>query len=42
MAADIIAKHAVTERQQQLVREAARHMVRFKIAKFEGIYNVYA
>jgi pyrroloquinoline-quinone synthase len=42
MAADIIAKHAVTERQQQLVREAARHMVRFKIAKFEGIYNAYA
>ena len=22
--------------------EAARHMVRFKIAKFEGIYNAYA
>jgi hypothetical protein len=24
------------------VREAAHHMVRFKIAKFEGIYNAYA
>jgi pyrroloquinoline-quinone synthase len=42
MAADVIAKHANSERQQELVREAARHMVRFKIAKFEGIYNAYA
>jgi pyrroloquinoline quinone (PQQ) biosynthesis protein C len=42
MAADVIVKHATTERQQELVREAASHMVRFKIAKFEGIYNAYA
>jgi pyrroloquinoline quinone (PQQ) biosynthesis protein C len=42
MAADVIAKHANTERQQELVREAAQNMVRFKIAKFEGIYNSYA
>jgi pyrroloquinoline quinone (PQQ) biosynthesis protein C len=42
MAADVIVKHATTERQQGLVREAASHMVRFKIAKFEGIYNAYA
>ena len=42
MAAEVIAKHANTERQQELVREAARHMVRFKIAKFEGIYDAYA
>jgi len=42
MAADVIVKHATTERQQELVREAAGHMVRFKIAKFEGIYNAYA
>ena len=42
MAADVIVKHATNERQQELVREAARHMVRFKIAKFEGIYNAYA
>jgi len=42
MAAEVIAKHANTEQQQQLVREAASHMVRFKIAKFEGIYNAYA
>ena len=37
MASEVIAEHAQTERQQVLVREAARHMVRFKIAKFEGI-----
>ncbi|MGH7930860.1 MAG: iron-containing redox enzyme family protein [Candidatus Binatia bacterium] len=42
MAADIITKHASNERQQELVCAAARHMVRFKIAKFEGIYNAYA
>ena len=42
MAGDVIAKHANTERQQEFVRAAARHMVRFKIAKFEGIYNAYA
>ena len=41
MAREVIAKHANTEQQQQLVREAASHMVRFKIAKFEGIYNAY-
>ena len=42
MASEVIAKHAQSGRQQELVREAARHMVRFKIAKFEGIYNAYA
>lgn len=42
MAADVIVKHATNERQQELVREVARHMVRFKIAKFEGIYSAYA
>ena len=41
MASEIIAKHVKTERQQELVRDAARHMVRFKIAKFEGIYKAY-
>lgn len=41
MASAVIAQHAVTECQQQLVRDAARHMVRFKIAKFEGIYRAY-
>lgn len=42
MAGAIIAKHANNERQQELVREAARHMVRYKIAKFEGIHKAYA
>ena len=42
MAAEVIARHANTERQQQLVRESARHMVRFKLEKFAGIYNAYA
>ncbi len=42
MANEVIAKHAQSERQQELVREAARHRVHFKIAKFEGIYNAYA
>jgi pyrroloquinoline quinone (PQQ) biosynthesis protein C len=42
MASEVIAKHTVTERQQELVCEAARHMVRFKVAKFAGIYQAYA
>jgi pyrroloquinoline quinone (PQQ) biosynthesis protein C len=42
MAAEVIAKHTHTEHEQQLVREAAAHIVRFKIAKFAGIYNAYA
>lgn len=42
MASELIAKHANSEHQQKLVREAAAHMVRFKIAKFQGIYNAYA
>jgi pyrroloquinoline quinone (PQQ) biosynthesis protein C len=41
MARQVIANHTHTKRQQELVREAAGHMVRFKIAKFEGIYNAY-
>lgn len=42
MASEVIAKHAQSERQQELVRESARNMVRFKVAKFEGIYSAYA
>jgi hypothetical protein len=41
-ASEVIAKHAKSERQQELVRQAAHHMVHFKIAKFAGIYNAYA
>ena len=42
MAADTIARNANTPREQELVRVAARNMVRFKLAKFEGIYDAYA
>ena len=42
MAAEFIAHHASTDRQEELVRESARHMVRFKLAKFDGIYDAYA
>ena len=36
MARKLIAKHATSEHQRKLVREAAAHMVRFKIAKFQA------
>ncbi|HXG53123.1 MAG TPA: iron-containing redox enzyme family protein [candidate division Zixibacteria bacterium] len=41
MAAEVIARHARTPRDHELVRAAARNMVRFKIAKFDGIYDAY-
>ena len=42
MAADTIARNANTDREKALVRAAARNMVRFKLAKFDGIYDAYA
>ena len=42
MAAETIARNANSDREKELVRAAARNMVRFKIAKFEGIYDAYA
>jgi len=42
MAADTIARNANDDRDKALVRAAARNMVRFKLAKFEGIYDSYA
>jgi pyrroloquinoline quinone (PQQ) biosynthesis protein C len=42
MAAETIARNAHTDREKELVRTAARNMVRFKLAKFEGIYDSYA
>jgi pyrroloquinoline quinone (PQQ) biosynthesis protein C len=42
MAAETIARNANTERDKALVRAAARNMVRFKLAKFEGIYDAYS
>jgi pyrroloquinoline quinone (PQQ) biosynthesis protein C len=42
MAAQTIARNTNTDRDKALVRAAARNMVRFKLAKFEGIYDTYA
>jgi pyrroloquinoline quinone (PQQ) biosynthesis protein C len=42
MAAETVARYVNSERDKQLVRMAARNMVRFKLEKFEGIYNAYA
>lgn len=42
MAAEAIARNANTEREKEMVRVAARNMVRFKLAKFNGIYDAYA
>jgi len=42
MAAETIARHANTVREKALVRAAALNMVRFKLAKFDGIYDAYA
>jgi pyrroloquinoline quinone (PQQ) biosynthesis protein C len=42
MAAEAIARNANTEHEKEMVRAAARNMVRFKLAKFEGIYDAYA
>jgi pyrroloquinoline quinone (PQQ) biosynthesis protein C len=42
LAAETIARNVNTEREKELVRAAARNMVRFKLAKFDGIYDVYA
>ena len=42
MAAETIARNANTDRDKELVRAAAKNMVRFKLAKFDGIYEAYA
>jgi pyrroloquinoline quinone (PQQ) biosynthesis protein C len=42
MAAETVASNVNTERDKELVRAAAKNMVRFKLAKFEGIYDAYA
>lgn len=41
-AAEVISKYTRSERDEQLVRQIAKHAVRFKIAKFDGIYREYA
>jgi pyrroloquinoline quinone (PQQ) biosynthesis protein C len=42
MASESIARNVHNERDKEMVRAAARNMVRFKLAKFEGIYDAYA
>ena len=42
IAREMIASNIATPRDREIVRAAARNMVRFKLAKFEGIYNEYA
>jgi pyrroloquinoline quinone (PQQ) biosynthesis protein C len=42
MASESIARNVHTARDRELVRVAARNMVRFKLAKFDGIYDAYA
>jgi pyrroloquinoline quinone (PQQ) biosynthesis protein C len=41
-AAEVIRRYAVSEQEQQKVRAIAKHAVRFKLAKFDGIYREYA
>ena len=40
--ADLIARMVKTEREERLVRESARYMVRIKLGKFDGLYREYA
>jgi pyrroloquinoline-quinone synthase len=42
LAKEAVARNVHSARDQLLVREAAKNMARFKIAKFEGIYNAYS
>lgn len=42
LAADLIARYSESERDRRIVTNAARNMVRFKLAKFDGIYDAYA
>jgi pyrroloquinoline quinone (PQQ) biosynthesis protein C len=41
-ASEVIERYADSDRQQYVVREIAKHAVRFKVAKFDGIYRDYA
>jgi pyrroloquinoline quinone (PQQ) biosynthesis protein C len=42
IAKEMIASNTHTPRDKEMVRAAARNMVRFKLAKFDGIYGAYA
>ncbi len=39
--AEVMARHANSSHEQQLLRQTARDAVRFKLAKFDGIYRAY-
>lgn len=41
-AAEVVARYATSPAEQRAVREAARNMVAFKLAKFDGIYRAYS
>jgi pyrroloquinoline quinone (PQQ) biosynthesis protein C len=41
-AAQVVMRFANTSNEQERVRQIARHAVRFKVAKFDGIYREYA
>lgn len=41
-AIEVIERYADSARQQHVVRQIAQHAVRFKVAKFDGIYREYA
>lgn len=41
-AAELIARHIKTPRDERLVRESAQHTARIKLGKFEGIYEAYS
>jgi pyrroloquinoline quinone (PQQ) biosynthesis protein C len=41
-AAQVVMRFTNTSKEQARVREIARHAVRFKVAKFDGIYREYA
>lgn len=41
IAGRVIARYCDSERERRIVTHAARNMVRFKLAKFDGIYDTY-
>ena len=42
IAARVVERYCTTGRDRRVVEHAARNMVRFKLAKFDGIYDTYA
>ena len=41
LAARVVERYCESERERRVVAHAARNMVRFKLAKFDGIYDAY-